>query len=1084
MLTILRTLFIFIVCSSAYASSVSVPLRVNNLSKKPAQDLIHQGKRIDAYEAFDLKKTGIDLSNLNPYESHLWQNKKHLLNVIKIPPQSYRFSAYKTSPTEFFKAVVIGENNQRYVITASLKNHMNVVRASLLRLLGYDIDIPRYYKKLSINFDTKKEKDLFIATVGEKTLTKRSKWVDESSNDTTLILKDVTLENAKLRNVNIYMPVMLRARQQDRRVFRSLLSVYAITEFKQSINATTWKVGRVFDENLMITIPYANQFRDVSKEDLLWIQKRLNNLSLTELKKAVSLAMLPKEIESLVLNKLISRINSLNDHLGLTSTLSFDRYINSSDLKTVQDGKLTREIKGRVVDYYNEDAESPYKFKDLFRLYRSQAVYNLLSRTLDEAINKFVPGLRIGDAANEIQEQIADFRANNTTGILPIKAFAYPTAYAGAAANRNIVFGQQFGRSAPIQLVDTVSANANLGVFSMLTGISDKVMPSLSAQVGLARTYTHVRPMPDLQTATSQTLKKILVPKLMKNLGQIIELDIVCSLDQDVNIVEETLRGERIIYIKYDKAVDSAKELAIKKRSELIADGIPENIILLVGINKEEECIKEIDEKKSKNLDTFLKEFALNETFIITDSVNLTKSASANIPLETISGIPLNLSASGDMARGMLRNITLRKAENNLEVTIQMQNNTNKSLGLNLNFFIDILAGTKKWLKGKQKTLLYKIPIENLTKEKRNIVSKILHDLFTSNSLFTLKEHYAPLTLLHDVSGNINTIQYLWFKSENMRLNNFVEIVLPEENYPGLTKSQRSKKLYSTSSYRRNGRDIFGFFNNLVNRFSSLIRLGQNPADAGQAIKGSSRSRYYTTEGDISENVSTVATTKIEYLWKGWKAKNKKLNHMFNFIESLFDKTQLDYTIDRSDFQDKGVLRGYEVRMTIIVYPEFYETFKQQIIKAPFKQAARGLRYLYGPRKWDWYCEDSERTIHNTDDESMCMPHSVRKLLKFRKTGLPNDKVKLVKAYNSILLNLMEGYDRKKVLKWISKRNMFSSTRVTGFKEGTEKGYVDYISNTYGQYNREYGTGIFDQIGALLGIAPFELRALNYTPGL
>ena len=79
---------------------------------------------------------------------------------------------------------------------------------------------------------------------------------------------------------------------------------------------------------------------------------------------------------------------------------------------------------------------------------------------------------------------------------------------------------------------------------------------------------------------------------------------------------------------------------------------------------------------------------------------------------------------------------------------------------------------------------------------------------------------------------------------------------------------------------------------------------------------------------------------------------------------------------------------------------------------------------------------------------------------------------------------LLEGFDRQKVLHYIGGENFFASTRVTGFLENSETGYVDYISNTFGQYNTEYGTGIFDQISSVLNITPYELRALNYTPGM
>lgn len=1069
--------------TTAFAGSVSIPLAEDVISKKPPADLVYQNQRVDSYEAFELQKSGVDLSKLNPYESNLWQNKKHNLIDQPIPDQSYSFDAYKTSPTEFFKAAIVGEDQARYIVTASVKNHGNILRAALLRLLGYDIVIPRYFKKLKINFTSEKDKLEFLEKVGEKTLTNRNKWISEETTETILVIKDVILEPAELNNVNIYMPIMSRSRQLDRRTFRALLAVYAITSFKQSINGNEWKIGRVFNQHLMINFPYANQFRDVTKEDLKWINQRFNQLSTKEIQKAVAMAQFPAPLNQLVSQLLISRINSLNEHLGLDSTLNFDRNINNDFLKR---GKLISDLAPeRVVSYFQEDADSPFDFQDLFRLYRSQAVYNILSQTLDSAINKFVPGIRIEDAAGEIQQQISDYRAEHPIQngeTLPLKLFTYPTAYAGASANRNVVFGQQFGRSAPIQLVDTVAASANLGFFSMLTGVSNKVLPGVSAQVSLTRSYTHVRPMPDLKTATSEKLKKVLVPRLMKSLGRMIDLDIACSLDNTVNVVEETLQGKKIVYIKYDKSIPDAKDQAILKRAELISQGVPEEIILLVPIDRDKECVDEIERKKSENLDKFIKEFALNETFIISDTLNMINSASATIPLEALGGIPLNLTASGDLAKGLLRNITLRKSENELEVTIQKQNNFNKSIGLSLSYFVDIIAGTRKWLEGKQKTLLYKIPLENLTAEKKTLVSHILYDLFTSNSLAKLQENFSPVTLYHDIGGRLNTLKFLWFKTEGMRLNNHVEVILPADTHPELSEQERTKKLYSTSSYRRNGRDIFGFFNNMLTRISSFIRIGQNPPDAGQAIKGSSKSRYYTTEADISDGYDPIVTSKVDYIWKGWKAKNKKLNSIFSFIEGLFGETQMNYTIDRSKFQQGGALKGYEVKMTLIVYPEFYQDFKAKILDSSYIYAARVLRYIYGEEDWDWYCEDAYATIHNTQDESMCMPGAARRLLKLRKNGFPSDKVALVNSYNSILVRLLEAFNRQRVLKWISPENMFSSTRVTGFKENTEKGYVDYISNTYGQYNREYGSGIFDQIGSVLGIAPYELRALNYTP--
>ncbi|MBD65559.1 MAG: hypothetical protein CME62_10150 [Halobacteriovoraceae bacterium] len=1083
----LWTLAIFILTSGVWASSVSVPLPQNSLEMKPAGDLYYQGKAIDSYEVHQLGLQGISLDQLNPVESHLWQNKKHPLKPLTIINQHFIPGDYKSSPTEIFRSYVNGaKDGKRYVLTASLDNHENIVRAALLRKLGYDIEIPKYYRELTLNFKSKENKDAFIAKIGEKTLTQRMKWISSKSSDTSLVLKDVLLENAELKNVSIYLPLMVKSRQETRRVFRGLLNIYAVTNFNQTLNTTSWSVARVFNNFLNFTLPYGDQFRNVTFDDLRWMQKRLNNLNDQDITEIYSLVQYPVEIQELALNKLKSRINSLSQHLGLEPKFSVKRNITNS---LVKEGLIFRAAPGeRVREYYREDAESPYNFKDLFKLFKSQTVYSFLSQALSEAVDKFVPGVAIDDAAKEIQERITEFRDENDLSredSLPLKAFVYPTANVSAYAHRNVVFGQQFGRSAPIQLVDTISASANLGVFGMLTGVSDTVIPSMSAQANLVRNYTHVRPMPDLDTATSQEWKKILVPSLMKSLGQIISNESVCSLQSEVNVVYSTINGDDIVYIKYDRDIPNARELAIARRAELITSGTNEDIILLVPINIEEECRAEIEEKKEDQLQEFLKQLALNETFIITDSLNLIHTANATLPMSDLAGIALSANIGADNARALLRVITIRKEDNEIEISIQGQRNFNKSLSFGFNYFIEVLKNTIKWLEGEQNSLIYKIPIENLSGDQKETALKALYQLFANNSIELLEDYYSPISITNEIQGLLKTTQFLWYKSEQMLLDNDVEIVLPEKEYPHLTLAERTKRLFSTSSIRRNGKDIFGFLNKMLNKFSRFLKIGQNANDPGQAIKGSSKLRYYVSEADINSPSGPIVTTKVDYIWKGWSATPQTMMHIFDFIEGLFSESEIDYHIHRDRFQDAGLLRGYEVKTSFIIYPEFMHEFRDRIIDAPKSYAIQFLKNLYGQEKWDRYCRSrSQLGTSRIRRSRPCLPSNVRRILNFREKAASLEPREFVKFQNKVVTYLLEGLDRKKVIGWISHRNLFSSTRVTGFKEQAEKGYVDYISNTFGTYNRTYGTGVFDQISAVLGISPYDLRALNYTPGL
>lgn len=1085
-----RFSFIWLVLLSfqALASSVSIPLDPEDRSKRPAEDLVYQGKRIDSYQALELAKNGFDLSNLNPYESTLWQNTRHQLEALSIDSTAFKFEEYKRSPTEFFRAVV-SVANKRYVMTASLDNHTNIIRSGLLRKLGFDIALPKYLPQSSIQFDSLSEKQAFLEKLGEETLTARSRWVAKETQDNILHLKDLTIEPAELRNVNIHIPVMNRERQKQRRIFRSLLAVYALTDFPQSINGVTEKIARVFNGFLTFTHPYANQFRDVSKEDLKWILKRLNSqISAQDIREVVALAGYPEDISRLVQEKLKSRINSLSQHFGENQEYETNLQLSTGNISR---GELVRNAyPDRVVEYFREDANSPYEFRELFRLFRTQATYNALSQVLDEAIDRLVPGVSVNDAIGNIQDEITDFRMNNANedGSLPLSVFSYPTAYVNASARRNVVFGQFQESIAPIQLVDSVQADANLGVYSMITGVHNRITPSVSASVGFSRTYSHVRAMPDLAAATSQEVERILVPRLMKQVGNILKTEFQCSLTDTVTVQETELNGNPIVYIKFDTAVEGAIDLARARRQELVSNGTSEDIILLVPVQKEAECSREIEELKTKSLDDFLKELADNETFIISDSINLIGMGNAALPLDPILGQPLTLSVGAESLKGFVRAVFIRKKDGYIEVSLQRQKNFNRTLSLSLNYFIEILRGTKRWFDGEQETLIYKIPTEGIDDNRKLITLKTLRELFVSNNTFYMDEHFDPITLNHDVTGTLTTLQLLWYKSESLFMDHEVEIQLPASDYPNLSTNQRKKTLFATSSIRRNGKNFFGFANSILSSISRFLNLGSGNSDPGRTFRGTSKSRYYVTEGDISEGIDpNRITTKIDYIWRGWTASRNTLNDIFDWIEWLFDETQVNYHIDRTQFRDIGPLKGFEIKSTFIVYPGFYQKFEQEILEAPESIAIARLKYLFGENKWDRYCSRRARfrgSRRHYRSSRTCVPTPARRITRLRGTGLLSNKKIRVKQFNYILVMLLEGFDRQKVLKYISKENFFASTRVTGFLENSERGYVDYISNTYGSYNTDYGTGIFDQVSSLLNITPYELRALNYTPGM
>jgi hypothetical protein len=1084
----------------AHASKVSIPLNDPNFRKMPPSDLVYQGKRIDEVDALELQKSGIDISKLNPYEdNNLWKNRKlpaSNISQLKYPTEKsvLVFSSFKKSPAELFRATVRDKlfTTRKYTLSATLDSHTNILRAGLLRMLGYDIDTPKYYKKLTIEFASKEEREKFIELVGEQTLTKRDKWVEKKVGDKKLIVKGFTIEPAKLRNVNIHLPLMSRDRQQERRIFRALLEVYTLTDFPQAINKIGWQTGRVFNDKLIFNHPYAREFKNVTVQDLQWVHRRITNLSEKEIREAVKLCGYPEDIEALVSEKLFSRINRLGEYLSLDKTTKKFPENRMITIGNVKGGKLTDgEYEGYVVDFHDEDPLSPYRFRELFRLFRTQLTYASLSSALDYATSNLLPGRGIDDAILSIQEKMTEYRQENPQagGALPIKSWSSPIASGRVFANRNIVFGQYLGMNAPIQLVDSVGAEATLGVFTNISGMPANIMPSITTSASIGRTYIHVRAMPDLKTASKQKISNILVPRLLKKLGRVIKDEFECSIPAEAWVDETDINGDTIYYVKYDEERENGREEAIAKRKELIETGIEAGKILLVKIKRDELCVDEIAETRTNNLEEFLKQFAMNESFIINDSIRLGSRLGAPIPIPALQGLSISLGAEAQVA--LLRGVVVRRTEEGIEVTVQQQRDLKRSLDEGLNYFVEIMRNKTQWTNGRLFSKVYKIPLEDINDEKKELALRALREIFVDSDHDLMKENYPPYELDHRVRSRLNTFRILWYKSEKLKMDHTVDLLVPQKEGQDFSKEERTRTLFSTMIMRRKGNDFYTFVDRILSGISGFLSIGSNDGDPGQSFLGKSKKRYYTTEAELTKGYPLNALTKVEYIYTGWKIKSRKLTPIFDEIEDMFLAYVQRDLINRGEFHASPQLRSYDIRATIILYPGAFEKIQKYLFHHSERTAINTLRNLYGHDEWDEYCYRANDFFGSNGPQSYygerhysCVPPAVQKMLRFRRKSLPDNRVKLTKKINEIMENMMDNFRKDELLAWIGKKNFFASTRVTGFREQHYEGYVEHISDTVGEYNTKIGTGVFDQISSYFGLSPYELRALNYTPGM
>jgi hypothetical protein len=95
-----------------------------------------------------------------------------------------------------------------------------------------------------------------------------------------------------------------------------------------------------------------------------------------------------------------------------------------------------------------------------------------------------------------------------------------------------------------------------------------------------------------------------------------------------------------------------------------------------------------------------------------------------------------------------------------------------------------------------------------------------------------------------------------------------------------------------------------------------------------------------------------------------------------------------------------------------------------------------------------------------------------------------NDTKAKVKHINKVYKWLFTKFNISRVLSLIGEDNFFASTRVMGFLEDHHNGFLEHSSDSIGNYSKDLGTGKLDQLSSILGVSSYQLRALNYSPGM
>ncbi|MES3037609.1 MAG: hypothetical protein V4736_06850, partial [Bdellovibrionota bacterium] len=154
-------------------NSISVAIPKNGKGiKKPAGDVVVNGAVIDPGQLARMIEGGLDSSQYNPIDNKIWQNKSHPASDAgtraypKADPGVQLVSWEGSNPDTsnvFFR--VKNADGQQYRLGISRFSQSTMMRAALLRKLGYFVVSPQHYSKLKVNFASKEEKTDFIVTI-------------------------------------------------------------------------------------------------------------------------------------------------------------------------------------------------------------------------------------------------------------------------------------------------------------------------------------------------------------------------------------------------------------------------------------------------------------------------------------------------------------------------------------------------------------------------------------------------------------------------------------------------------------------------------------------------------------------------------------------------------------------------------------------------------------------------------------------------------------------------------------------------------------------------------------------------------
>ncbi|MGK5083892.1 hypothetical protein WDW37_11370 [Bdellovibrionota bacterium FG-1] len=1105
---LISLLFLSGMAHQSIAGTITVPM--NSYAKRPAKDLVYQGRRIDENEAAQLSQNGVALWQLDPEESILWKNPstEQPSGVESLPPEgaSVQFNSYLASTRGMFRSSVEDQSAQPFTLTVSLGSSAALMRAGLLRRIGYQSANPRLYRSLTIRFATVSVRNQFLDDLADRSLTSRKRWIKELPADKAEVtLQGVVLEPGRIHIQAVHWGLMSAALQADRRVFRALLIPDVLLGFTEKGNGFAWGTGRVFNEGAVFDYLFSDGFSDVAFDDIKWILARIGGLTREDFKSFVAPAGLPEDISALLLEKVISRRNALVGLVGLGSIYPSLAAIADVNIGNVIHGQLQRDdYVGYPQEFFKKAELPPLRFSQLWRFGAIEAISSgigaLLGQVNERLLTLQSSGTAVSAHQNEVSQGLASylFHTGNLTGYQKTTGvWAKPTAGAHLNASRNVVAGTYLGSDSQVQLVDTLTADVEAGFYLGW----DAVAPAgvgVNSAVTLSRSYSHVRPVQDMNTAFKTSWGKLVVSPFMSHLAGVLNPSIECSISEGPWTSCTEVDGVQFARINYDLGRPTGKEEALTLRAQLIASGTSADRIFLQGNDRKEDCKAEIEKAVDKNLEAFVDQLAVGEMFIITDSVQLGTQGSVTIPITAILGAQAAVQTSGALSYKIGRQTMIRRTSTGFQVYLQDNRLDNAQYGVDFNFFVNVIGYSKAKEHGKADTDFYNLNIDDSDTATKQKTIRSIKALLLDNNAEILSDSFEPYSLHQDLFARIIKFKFLLWKKDSAQESETVDIYPPMDAQGQRNRGDYKRTLAMSRFVTRTGMDWFGFLGDFIGKLTQGVVSLPNGGDPGSSPGGRSFTQAVSTQAEITPNKPMLPMTALEQTYRGWQLSRNSLFRIFDRIEATYGKLGTTLTsesralFDRSQFVQTRELQLYQIDTTLIFYPEAVEKAKNWLLGNWTEKDLFGfLLRLNGAQKTRIYCDIAESTfgrygpqIYYGREVRGCAPDWVQWVMQLRAKGLPQDKQQQLGWYNALMSDLVNGAMPSELMKEFDPKSYFFVTRVNGFRKGDINGGVEYLSDTVGKYDSERGLGIYREFASSYGISLFELYGQFFTEGL